>query len=376
MANVSDYLAWRGDITFEQLPLNVVDALLLSQMSYVDLRGIIGAGEKKKECTIAEAAKKFWKLHTMEELDQYVAFALKKAGILLKEMAQTERFSSLVLRNYECRNDERGEEQFCAVEIVLGKKESFISFGGTDDTLVGWKEDFNMCFLMPIPAQTHARDYLERIFEEGRRRVYIGGHSKGGNLSVYAAAKCKAQNVKNILRVYNFDGPGFNKEFIESARYQRIKERVETWVPESSIVGMLLEHEECYRVVKSTENGIMQHDATSWELLGTKFCEAPTVKESSKRLAAGMKEWLSGLKPEELEYFCDCIYEVFTSSDAKSLAELNKDRFKSITSMIRSYNMMDKKAKDMLFAFVKAVIGANLKIGSNTEAERKGHVAR
>ena len=369
MASLTEYLIWRGDITFDEVSLNMVDALLLSQLSYLNLQGIIGKADRKKECTLAYAAKRFWQLHTEEEFEDCLSFAVRSAGVLLRDMAKTRRFRDLILRNYENRNDLTMEEQFTAVEIVLGKRESFISFGGTDDTLIGWKEDFNMCFLSPIPAQLDAKSYLETVLLSGGRKVYIGGHSKGGNLAVYSAVKCKKLFRRNILQVYNFDGPGFNKEFIESERYQEMKERIETWVPESSVVGMLLEHEEDYQVVKSSQNGFMQHDATSWEVLGAEFVRLPAVKESSRRMAAGVKEWMSGLSPEELEQFGERIYEVFTVTDAKTLADLNKDRWKSITAMIQSFSAVDKKTKDMLFDLVKAMVSANVKKESSKKGE-------
>lgn len=361
MASLSDYLTWRGDITFDQVPLTTVDALLLSQLSYLDLRKIIGTKEKKQECTLSQAAEQYWKLHTEAELENYVSFALRTAGILLREMAATKRFGDLLLRNYVRRIDVDVQEQFAALEIVLGKKESFVSFSGTDDHLVGWKEDFNMCFLSPIPSQTDALAYLQEVLQENSRKVYVGGHSKGGNLSVYASVKCKRTLRKHILRVYNFDGPGFEKPFMESERYQEMKERIETWVPESSIVGMMLEPDEAYQVVKSTQSGFMQHDATSWEVLGSEFISVPEVKKSSKRMAVGLKEWMSGLRKDELEFFFDKMYEVLESTEAKTLADLNKDRWKSITTIVRSYGNMEKKAKDMMLAFVKAIVTANVK---------------
>ena len=371
MASLSDYLMWRGDITFEQVPLNVVDALLLSQLSYLDLTGIIGEKEKRKECTLLQASERYWKLHTEEELGQSVSFALKTAGLLLREMAKTKRFADLILRNYVRRIDTVAEEQFEALEVVLGKRESFISYGGTDDTIVGWKEDFNMCFLSPIPAQNDALLYLEKVLDDSLRKVYLGGHSKGGNLSVYAAVKCKKLASRRILNVYNFDGPGFTRAFIESSRYLDMKDKIETLVPESSIIGMLLEHEEEYQVVESNHVGILQHDVTSWEIQGAEFVKLPDVKAGSKRLAVGVKEWLSDLSPEELEYFSDCIFDVLTATDAKTLGELNKDRWKSITGIIRSYNAMDKKAKDMLFALLKAMVATNIKIELPKKAELK-----
>ena len=361
MASLSEYLNWRGDITFEQVPLTVIDALLLSHLSYLNLTGIVDVPQRNKEWTLARTEKRYWELHTEAEFEKCVSFAVKTAGNLLREMAKTKRFGDLILRNFVSRIDVAAEEQFSALEIVLGKKESFISFGGTDDTLVGWKEDFNMCYLSPIPAQTDAKEYLEEVLSGSGKKVYIGGHSKGGNLAVYSAVQCKKIFRRSILKVYNFDGPGFNKAFIESERYQDMRERVETWVPESSIVGMLLEHEEDYRVVKSRQNGFLQHDATSWEVMGAEFITTPAVKQSSKRMAEGVKEWVNSLSPKELETFFARVYEVLTATDAKTLGDLNTDRLKNMTALIHSFKEMDKKTKDMLFALVKAVVTANRK---------------
>jgi len=371
MASLSEYLVWRGDITFDEVPLNVVDALLLSQLSYLNFQGIIGTSESRTECTLAWAAKRFWELHTEEEYKECLAFAVRSAGVLLRDMAKTNRFGRLIIRNYVNRNDLNMEEQFVALEIVLNKRESFISFGGTDDTLIGWKEDFNMCFLSPIPAQTDAKAYLESVLFYGNKKVYVGGHSKGGNLAVYSAVKCKKEFRERILRVFNFDGPGFLRKFIESDRYREMKDRIDIWVPESSVVGMLLEHDEDYRVVMSSQNGFMQHDATSWEVQGAGFVELPAVKESSMRWAAGVKEWLEELSPKEREQFVERIYEVLTVTDAKTLSDLNKERWKSITSMLHSLNGMDKKTKEILFDFIKAMVSVRRKKESSHKKEQE-----
>lgn len=371
MASLSEYLMWRGDITFEQVPMNVVDALLLAQLSYLDLRGIIGEKEKKKECTLAYATKKCWQNHPKEELEESVAFGLRSTLLLAKEMVKTERFSKLILRNYVNRIDEEKEKQFSAVEILLREGESFISYSGTDDTIVGWKEDFNMCYLSPIPSQRDARIYLEHIFEKENCKVHIGGHSKGGNLAVYAAVRCHPPYRDNILGIYNFDGPGFSPDFIEGIAYQAIKDRIQTWVPESSVIGMLLENEDNYKVVKSNVNGFQQHDVASWEVQGTGFIVKADVKKSSRRLAEGLKEWMQGLRPEELEYFGDRLYELLLATEAQTLAELNKERWKSVKTILSTYNTMDKKVKEMLFSLIKVIVTSNLKVEFSRKENKK-----
>lgn len=359
MADLSEYLAWRGDISFDEVGLTLVDALYLSQVSYVDLTGILGDGAERTECTIEEAAELFWSRHTKKEIDKSVSTAVRSAGSKLSDMAKTERFKHLILRNYVSVIDDSKQEQFAAVEIVLGKKLSYISFAGTDDTLVGWKEDFNMCFQAPVPAQIDAKIYLERVISDQGNKCYIGGHSKGGNLAIYSSIKCRKSCARQILHVYNFDGPGFEKEFIDSSEYQERKEKIETWIPEASIVGLLLEHENAYRVVKSTYTGLMQHDATSWEVMGSGFIEAPKLKDSSRRMTERLREWMSDLSKEELESFCNAIYSVLTATEAKTLVDLTQDMFRNVPTIIHSLNTLDKQSKKMLGDLIKVVVTAN-----------------
>lgn len=363
MASLTDYLTWRGELTFEEAGLNEVDAVLLALVSYVDLSGIIGDGCERVECTLAEAAELFWKLHTKKEINKSVSTAVRDAGSRLAEMAQTARYKDLILRNYVNIIDDNKEEQFSAVEIVLGKKLSFVSFSGTDDTLVGWKEDFNLCYLMPVPAQTDSVTYLEGILRDTGNKVYIGGHSKGGNLAVYAGTMCKKGLFKQIITMYNFDGPGFNRDFVESDRYQDRRVKIESRLPECSIVGLLMEHCDDYLVVKSSYSGFMQHDANSWEVLGSHFITVPKVKDSSMRLSLELRKWMSELSPAELEEFGEAVYAVMTATKAKTLVDMTQDMVKSVTTVMRSYNTMDKQAKKMLMNLIKLVIKANTGTG-------------
>lgn len=368
MATYIDYLRWRGDISFNEVSLNVVDALMMSQLSYLDFRGILPEGILGEGKSISEISELYWKLHTRKELNRFVAGSMRTAGDFLLEMAKTRRFSSLLIKNWDSRLNEETEEQFGAIEIELTERESFLSYCGTDDNLVGWKEDFNMSFLSPIPAQTDALMYLEAILTKSSRRYYIGGHSKGGNLAVYAGVKCKKEYGKRLLRIYNFDGPGFSRSFIEGEDFIRRKSLVETWVPESSVVGMLLEHEEDYQVVKSTNLAVMQHEVISWEIMGSGLITCKEVKKGSRKLAEGVRTFMNGLTAEELRSFCDNLYGVLSATKATTLAELNEEKWKSATQIIKSYNTMDKATKEMIYALIKAVITSS---GGKKKAVRK-----
>ena len=195
-------------------------------------------------------------------------------------------------------------------------------FRGTDDTLVGWKEDFNMCFMTPVPSQQEALDYLVQASSRLSGKIRVGGHSKGGNLAVYSATFCGKKIQKRICDVYNFDGPGFELNINTAPEFQGIRHCVQRFVPEESIVGLLLEQDGDYHVVKSQEVGLMQHNLLSWQLDGPHFQEVEQVADSSVIIDRSVKTWLQSHSSAEREQFVEAIYEMLTSSQARTLSEL------------------------------------------------------
>ena len=219
MGNIMDYLDWRGDITFEQSPFNEVDNVILAQLAYVNFRDIIPSPEEKRSITLKEASQMFFDMYTENELKQDKSF-ISEAPFLMKKAAASKRFGNLILSNYVDTVDETLEKQFGAFHIRISPKHTYVVFRGTDDTLVGWKDDFNMSFIMPVPSQEAAVEYINSTCQYIRGRLYIGGHSKGGNLAIYSAVKCSERVRKKIDCVYNNDGPGFDVNMIKSAKYQ------------------------------------------------------------------------------------------------------------------------------------------------------------
>ena len=268
MSNIIDYLAWRGDLSLANDPFNSIDALILSCLSYVNLKGIVpGFGEGN--ITVEEAAGNFFKIHTDEELAKDKSL-ISFAPALFRAVASTERFKNASLCNFADDTDISREIQFSAVEIDTEDGFSFISFRGTDDTIVGWKEDFNLSY-MTVPAENEASLYLQKVMSGRQCRLRLGGHSKGGHLAIYAAAKAQKKDQDMIEQIYNFDGPGFNHEAMQTEPFKHIQSKVTKVIPQTSIIGRLLENTVEPQVVKSNETGIMQHDPMSWQLEGKIF---------------------------------------------------------------------------------------------------------
>lgn len=318
MANIIDYLRWRGDLTFAQVPFNDVDSLVLCRLSYLPFEGVVPQELTAAPVCVAQAAEQV--LAELSASAPTKQVRIKEDAVLLQELMRSPRFSGLGLAGYVNRLDRAQQKQFSATTILLPDG-PFVAYRGTDGTLVGWKEDFNMSFDRAIPAQTDAAAYLAQAGAAFGGALRLGGHSKGGNLAVYAAAFCPPELQKRIVSVRNNDGPGFSAEVLSSPGYDAIAGRTHTYLPQSSVVGMLLEHEEAFTVVHSTYVGLAQHDVYSWEVLQNGFCTVESVTNSSQFMDRTLKSWLQQMAPAEREKLVDGVFSLIGSSSAVTLRD-------------------------------------------------------
>lgn len=342
MANMLDYLALRGDLSFSEASVSPVDGLLLSTLSYIQFDNLVSENPHEAP-TLSELSQMFWELPE-EAMESRLRDP--KDAALIQAMGKSNRFGPLHLTAAKELLDQEKELQFAAVTLLLEDGGAFVTFRGTDGTLTGWKEDLNLSFLDVIPGQEAARDYLEKISGMYPGKLYIVGHSKGGNLAVYAAIRCEDHTRSRIQAVYNYDGPGFRKKVLEDPGYRKILNRIQTFVPQSSVVGMLLEHEEPYTVIRSTEEGLLQHEPYSWEVRGNGFVKLRQVTEGSRIVDGTIKGWLAGLSIKDREVFIDTLYELLKSSDIEHIGELAKP--KNIYTVLQKLGQEDGKTKWML----------------------------
>ena len=329
MSNLLDYLKWRGDISFSQDPFNSIDGMILSCLSYVKLEKVL---PKKGKMTIAQASEKFFKIHSEAELAKDKSF-IKFAPSMLKALSEADRFKDAYLSNYVNEIDISKQIQFSAVTVDTPDGMTFISFRGTDDSIIGWKEDFNLSF-ETVPAETEAAKYLQNAMNGRLNRVRIGGHSKGGHLAIYAAAAVPIDIAMKIEKIYSFDGPGFNTEAMKSNKFKKIQPRIEKYIPESSIIGRLLEDSTKPTVVKSSEVGIMQHDPLTWQLEGKNFVTCASTDKISNLFDETMTGWLDNMSFAERKVFVDELFSVFEASGCEYLSQMTKVGIKGIRAMI------------------------------------------
>lgn len=352
MSGIIDYIKWRGDLNFNASAFNDVDNLIFSELSYMHLSEILN---DKKEATIAEIANKY------PNFNKYGDLGLLLTGefnLMLELMGKSSRYSKLNIKECVEITDENIEMQFSAMTVELNEKIAYIAFRGTDDTLVGWKEDFKMSFLDVIPAQKEALYYLNKIATTyNYEKIYIGGHSKGGNLAVYSAVYSNTATKNRIIKVYNNDGPGFKQRLLDTDQYKEIADRIVTMIPQSSVVGMLLEHEEYYHVVKSNQKGVLQHDGFSWEVMGADFEYLSNVDDDCIMANMTVKKVLNTMNLKQREEFTNILFEIISVNENRTLVDIKKDGLKSLYTMSKNYNHLDKKTKKAIFETVSLFFG-------------------
>lgn len=350
MANVIDYVRWRGDLSLRASKFNEIDSLILNRFSYFPLDSII---KENEIVSIQELSERF------ERADKDKMQILWKDDMeLFPIIGKSKRFGKMIALEYINKIEPETEKQFSAITVILPDNTIYVSFRGTDNTLVGWKEDFNMSFKSHIASQISAKEYLENIAKKyPDKKIRLGGHSKGGNLAVYASIFADSEIKKRIIKVYNNDGPGFNEDITNTVEYKESIKKVITYIPQDSIFGMLLNHKERYIIVQSIEKGVMEHDVYSWQVTGTNFVVLKEVTNGSKFINKTIKNWLKDLDMQTRQQVIDIVFEILNSTDAKTIEDLKLSLMKNARIILSSYRQIKPEDKKMITATITAFFG-------------------
>ncbi|MFA6938069.1 MAG: Mbeg1-like protein [Treponema sp.] len=353
MANLIDYVEWRGDVDFNTSPLNEVDALILCQIEYNNFDNLLPSEFTKKGITLSELAASFAESPDFITRSDVGAMINPLTVNLLQAASTTKRFGGLKMCGYINKIDLSKEEQFAAVTYVLDDGSFFIAYRGTDDTIVGWKEDFNLGWEDTVPAQVDALKYLEDASKALRGKIYVGGHSKGGNLTVYSVANASEKIKNRVAAAFNNDGPGFSGDFFKSEKFLSVENKIQNYVPELSIIGMLFSHADNYITVESDEKGLHQHDPFSWHVSAHNFVECPDTNKQSKFIGETVNTWFNELDKEHKELFVETIFGVLKDTNAKTNSELTANWWNTIKAMLKSMTKLDAKTRDIVFKTIQ-----------------------
>lgn len=364
MANLMDYLDWRGDITLEQSPFNEIDALILTQFVYLPFEGIISMNFEDK-MTIETAGEEFLEVYKNGE-DENLTLLINNCRKVMCKMMKTERFRNLKVFNYIDKFDPVASKQFAAVTIQISDDSVFVAYRGTDDTITGWEEDFKLCYMTPVASQIEAEMYLKNVCCNWKGKIMAGGHSKGGNLSIYAAMGLHDMDKSRIVTIYNFDGPGFLPEIVNSHDYATIVPKVKSYMPQGSVVGVIMYNESECNIVKSTAKGFLQHTVVSWQVLGTHFVNEAELENSSIIFNRMTKKWVEEVEADKREQFIEQLFILLKSGESDTLTDITSE-FPHVMNKIRkTYTDFDKPTKKMM----RDMMGDMLKLTKNAMKEK------
>lgn len=350
--NILDFVRWRGDLTFLQDPFHEVDAMALSTIAYIEFDGIVPA-DFNSFIYFSDAADRFSEHEEEIKYKEVGLMDLVDMKDLFYCMARSERYRNLKLCGYINHIDEKNEKQFSAVTFQNDKGDIYVVYRGTDDTIIGWREDFNMAFMDVVPAQKEAALYLRSVLRAKRGKVRIMGHSKGGNLAVYSAAKCGKTGQRRLTGVYCMDGPGFSEKFLLLDNYQLIDGVTHWYLPHESMIGSIMLHGKDENIVKSNAQGIMQHNPFSWLVERRFFRREQELSKDAVLFHMIIDECMERMSLEQRKQFVGIVFDALEANEIKKLGDI---RLKSMISLIDSVKNIDRESKELFKEMTKFVI--------------------
>ena len=341
-----DYIEWRNDVSFRAAPFNEIDNVLLSYLAYADFGELLH--EPKRHVSIETCLKRFCEKHDLANVRDSKHF-IERAPLLLEEMVRGARFRGTKVAHFREVFDKEKVQQFAALVFLLPDGTKYVSFRGTDSSITGWKEDFLMSITAETEGAKEAVSYLNDVAASVDGDFILGGHSKGGNFAMYAAAFCEDAFKGRIRKVYNNDGPGFREEIVRSAAYRELLPKITNIVPQTSIIGRLLSNEAAHTVVKSTAAGIFQHDVTTWEVTKDKFVRAEP-DAFSDFVEKSLGTWLETMDDEARKSLVETVFSMIEMTEAETFAEFGENLFKNTGLIMKGLGRLPKEKRSELTA--------------------------
>jgi len=349
MENMVNYVM-ESNLPFKYRKFGPVDSLVLSQLAYLKFDGIVPSLSDDlllvpiREVAAVENGTLFQDVRESKSNRQ-----------LLSAFINSPRFQDTKLAFYIDQFDNKAEKQFSAVTFLLSDESVYIAFRGTDSTFIGWKEDFNMAFINPIPSQKEGAVYLNTVAKKIPGKLRIGGHSKGGNIAVYSAIHCHPSVQNRIEQIFSHDGPGFREEVLQSEGYRIVKDRVHKTLPQSSMIGMLLHQQERYSVVKSNRIWFMQHDPFSWLIDGNDFQYIPSITKSATYMNGTLNQWMNLFDDQKRELFVNTLFQLLQATEVTTFYDLTGDWPKRAIAVLGAMRGIDDETRAFLFQTIRSL---------------------
>ncbi|WP_105209693.1 DUF2974 domain-containing protein [Streptococcus suis] len=360
MPNLLNYIEDSQYDSFYDQPLNKLDILALTELSYLPFDKLVPTSFTENGIRLDHLAEHFEATYR----NDFPPFSMvtKNRLALFALLAKSIRFKSIKAFGFVDDYQLDQEQQFAAISYRLDRQTVLTCFRGTDDTIIGWKEDFHMTYMDEIPAQRSASDYLEKIMSNQKENFYIAGHSKGGNLALYSASKQSSDLQERIVAVYPFDAPGLHKKHLVAPGYQAIQNRIYPLIPQNSIVGMMLETPENAQIVQSNTIGLLQHITFSWEIEGTDFKSAPALTSDSLQTDQTLKAWTASLTDEELKDFFDLFFGIFIQAGIERFSDITVNPLQKLQEMDRLRKELSPQEAEMMDKLIRLLFDTRYQI--------------
>ncbi|RRD31092.1 DUF2974 domain-containing protein [Streptococcus minor] len=361
MSTIFDYLKTNQYESFYDKDFTILDALALTELTYLPFEDLVSTKiSAESYLSLQHLANQFEQVFHGEypPLSMVNAHRLR----LLSYLSSFKRYKHIHALAFASDYSLDSQKQFAAITYQIRPKEYLVVFRGTDDTLIGWKEDFHMSYMKEIPAQIAAKNYLNQISQHLEGDFWLAGHSKGGNLATYAASQVNNDIQKRIRTIYNFDAPGLHTSIRHSEGFKAIEGKLQTIIPEHSIVGMMLETPEINFIVKSRTFGLLQHLTFSWEIEGDGFKKVPQVTKNSLQVDETLKAWTASLTEEELREFFDLFFGIFIEAGIYRFGDITVDTLGKVQKMVENKKNLSPEQADMIDRLSRQLIDTRVQV--------------
>ena len=344
MGNVGTYVKKYCEQTVKQRCLALEDAVVLCALSYLIFENVLSPFETKK---LSE-------LYPFIDKLKANAVLARSAQKLYRHSINSNRYKDVIIENFINDFNPSDAVQFEAMTFRFDEDNLFIVFRGTDASFTGWKEDFFMTIKGLIPSQVKAKEYLEKIICGNKgKKIYVAGHSKGGNLTTYALLNISESSFNLVECAFDLDGPGFKEDIFSSELFKQRKEKLVRIIPYEDVIGQLMNANPDYLVVKSSLSRIAQHIIYAWHFKNGKVVLLPRLSKFSIKFNQRVNKWLKSLSDEDILMFINQVNLALDKAKIDRFNDLSKNTLSKLKSLIKSYLKIEKNQKKHLKKLVR-----------------------
>ena len=362
MKNMLDYIKEFGHVSFEERAFSEIDALVLTELEYLPLEKVVPSDENGENFVTVKEIAEYMQEHKQELFDENPMMITQERHEVSQVIADAPRFQSLKFFGVVSVWDKDTTKQFAAVTVEVEPSVRLVVFRGTDETLIGWKEDFLMTYSPLVAAQTDAKEYLAKQASLFDGDLMVSGHSKGGNLAIYAAATQEEDVQLRIVDIFCFDSPGLYRSVLETKGYQNIVPLAMRYIPQDSLVGLMLESEVPYVIVKSNATGAIQHSAMTWEIEDGQFIKMEKLTKNSQLNDQTFKKWTESVSDEELELFWNVFFELLFSVGIDTVNDLYGQFMHYVQEFLKAAGDMDEEKRELLTRIALLLVSTRFEV--------------